>query len=199
MSLRRRDRIDDLIQACELRREKAETLKQQKKFSWGKAATALRNHRKPIKKVADLMKVKKLGSDSIKGELVEVLTNQREVVPDPPTASQLKAAGNKTAPREYKPQPRSGAEAILKALLELGGDWHEFTTVQNEAKQHSEFSMFSGSGTNGRTAWTGSKTLEEKHFVEKNMRNKRYNGNRFGNKKALIRLTDFGRTKAVEW
>ena len=63
MSLRRRDRIDDLIQACELRREKAETLKQQKKFSWGKAATALRNHRKPIKKVADfqdLMKVKKL-------------------------------------------------------------------------------------------------------------------------------------------
>ena len=98
MSRRLRDRTTDLIRACELRRQKCETLRQKQKFAWGFAKTALEAHRKPIKTIAQLLKVKKIGS-GIQEELIKILANTREVEPNAPTPGQLRTAASSHSQR----------------------------------------------------------------------------------------------------
>ena len=200
MAQRLQDQKPELIRACELRREKCEQLRQKKKFAWIKAIAALEDHTKPIKTLAHLLKVKNL-KGQIQSELGEILCRSKEVVPNAITPSELRTSSNKAEPKEYRPGPRTGAEAILKALLlDLEEQWYEFDVVKRTAQKYSEFSMFRSSGPTGRTAWTASNDLETRNFVEKDMQNKAYSARGgFGQRKAKIRLTDLGRQKANAW
>ena len=173
MSRRISDRLPDLIRACELRRKKCQEMRQQKHFAWASAQKALKAHNKSIKKPEHLRKVKGLKGERLIGELQEILIalnlGINKIVPDAPARRELSAAAKRPLPQGYRPGVRSGAEAILRALLQLApNEWHEFAVVQREAQPYSETSMTIPSGYQGRTAWTGNKTLVLHGLVEKN-------------------------------
>ena len=75
------NQLPALIRACELRRAQCERLGSRSKFAWAKAQAALQAHTRPVKKAADLLKVKNLGSNTITGTLIEILTGGTPVEP----------------------------------------------------------------------------------------------------------------------
>ena len=202
---RLQDKLQDLIVACEARRRRCEALRQAKQHAWVKAKRALEAHNSCIKKTAQLLRVKNLGASSIIGELTEVLNGNKPVDPGMPTPGAVSRAKKKKAPAGYRPKHRTGAEAILKALLSLetryGRDtWHEFAAVKREANPHSEYSMFTAANFRGKTAWAGNKTLVEKRFIERDEGYKQFHRHgRFGARPGRVRLTALGRQKATEW
>eukprot|EP00045_Choanoeca_perplexa_P012492 m.136566 g.136566 ORF g.136566 m.136566 type:complete len:1010 (+) comp16027_c0_seq1:50-3079(+) len=170
MARRRRARNDDLIQALQSRRQRAEQLNQRKKFAYDKAIQLLQACKKPIRSVADMASMKL--TKTILKELEDVLHGVADIEVLPPTERQLAKAQTKANPTvAYIPSHRSGAYAILRVLYEYtsrNGLAATLTKSRIIAKARAYCdSSFERQQGSWQTAWDGIKTLEKRSLVHR--------------------------------